>query len=79
MQVVDEMISYESQATIPFIFTWYNSAESVDRIYLPAPTYGADTNSTIEKSGLIIFTDANFTKVNFYREWLHLKIHQNNP
>ncbi|VDD75471.1 unnamed protein product [Mesocestoides corti] len=64
--VVDEMFTYEAHAQTPYRFTWYNSVSQVDRVYVPTPTYGADTNSTIQKSGLVMFTDANFTKANFY-------------
>ncbi|VDL64203.1 unnamed protein product [Hymenolepis diminuta] len=66
--VVDEMWNYEAHAQTPYRFTWYNSVSQADRVYVPTPTYGADTNSTIQRSGLILFTDANFTKANFYRE-----------
>ncbi|VDO00228.1 unnamed protein product [Rodentolepis nana] len=65
--VVDEMWNYEAHAQTPYKFIWYNSVNQVDRVYVPTPTYGADANSTIQKSGLVLFTDANFTKANFYR------------
>lgn len=64
------MSLYESHAQMPYKFTWYNSVSQIDRIYVPTPTYGADTNSTVQKSGLVMFTDANFTKANFYRKRL---------
>ncbi|KAL5960619.1 hypothetical protein TSMEX_011655, partial [Taenia solium] len=64
--VVDEMSMYEAHAQMPYEFTWYNSVSQVDRVYVPSPTYGADANSTVQKSGLVMFTDANFTKANFY-------------
>ncbi|BHF76298.1 endopeptidase inhibitor activity [Sparganum proliferum] len=64
--VVDEMFSYEAEAQLPLMFTWFDSVELVNRVYLPTPTYGADANTTIEKSGLVLLTDANFTKANFY-------------
>ncbi|VDN13224.1 unnamed protein product [Dibothriocephalus latus] len=64
--VVDEMFSYEAQAQLPLMFTWFESVELVNRVYLPTPTYGADANTTVEKSGLVLLTDANFTKANFY-------------
>ncbi|KAM7536349.1 hypothetical protein Aperf_G00000084793 [Anoplocephala perfoliata] len=64
--VIDEMWNYEAHAQTPYKFTWYNSVSQVDRVYVPSPTYGADTNSTVQNSGLILFTDANFTKANFY-------------
>ncbi|VDM17333.1 unnamed protein product [Hydatigera taeniaeformis] len=64
--VVDEMSMYEAHAQMPYEFTWYNSVSQVDRVYVPSPTYGADTNTTVQMSGLVMFTDANFTKTNFY-------------
>lgn len=64
------MWSYEAHAQTPYNFTWYNSVSQADRVYVPTPTYGADTNSTVQKSGLVLFTDANFTKANFYRNYL---------
>ncbi|CUT99038.1 cd109 antigen [Echinococcus multilocularis] len=64
--VVNEMSMYEAHAQMPYEFTWYNSVSQVDRVYVPSPTYGADANSTVQKSGLVMFTDANFTKANFY-------------
>ncbi|VEL12493.1 unnamed protein product [Protopolystoma xenopodis] len=67
VKVVDEMVAYESHAQAPFMHTWYDDIENVERIYMPAPSFGADTNTTMNFSGLILFTDANFTQVNFYR------------
>lgn len=64
------MSMYEAHAQMPYEFTWYNSVSQVDRVYVPSPTYGADANSTVQMSGLVMFTDANFTKANFYRERL---------
>ncbi|KAL3319634.1 hypothetical protein Ciccas_001687 [Cichlidogyrus casuarinus] len=66
VDVVDEMYSYESNAQGPFQFTWYDDMLYVDRAYLPSPVFGADTNTTFNSSGLLLFSDANFTQVNFY-------------
>ncbi len=73
------MFSYEANAQTPFMFTWYNSVSDIDRVYLPTPTYGADTNSTIQLSGLIMFTDANFTKANFYRKAFTERVERSCP
>lgn len=66
--LTDELVSYESHAQQPFNHTWFDDREIMMRQYFPSPSMAGDTNSTFNVSGLILFTDANFTKVNFYRE-----------
>ncbi|CAH8610228.1 unnamed protein product [Heterobilharzia americana] len=64
--IVDELMTYEQHSQGPLVHTWYEDFRDIKRIYLPTSSNGADTNSTMNSSGLIIFTDANFTKANFY-------------
>uniref|UniRef100_A0A095AXW1 CD109 antigen n=1 Tax=Schistosoma haematobium TaxID=6185 RepID=A0A095AXW1_SCHHA len=64
--IVDELMTYEQHSQAPLVHTWYEDFKDIKRIYLPTSSNGADTNSTMNSSGLIIFTDANFTKANFY-------------
>ncbi|CAH8639377.1 unnamed protein product [Heterobilharzia americana] len=64
--IVDELMTYEQHSQGPLVHTWYEDFRDIKRIYLPTSSKGADTNSTMNSSGLIIFTDANFTKANFY-------------
>ncbi|KAA3678278.1 uncharacterized protein DEA37_0008308 [Paragonimus westermani] len=64
--IVDELLTYDGNSQQPFMHTWYENMVDIQRVYVPAPSYGADANTTMNVSGLILFTDANFTKANFY-------------
>ncbi|KER25677.1 hypothetical protein T265_06913 [Opisthorchis viverrini] len=64
--IVDELAAYNGQSQRPFVHTWYDNMMDIQRVYVPAPSIGADANTTMNVSGLILFTDANFTKANFY-------------
>ncbi|KAF5402207.1 hypothetical protein PHET_04001 [Paragonimus heterotremus] len=64
--IVDELLTYGGNSQQPFMHTWYENMVDIQRVYVPAPSYGADANTTMNVSGLILFTDANFTKANFY-------------
>ncbi|CAH8437455.1 unnamed protein product [Dicrocoelium dendriticum] len=64
--IVDELTRYNGESQLPYVHTWFESLDDQHRIYVPAPSIGADANTTMNISGLILFTDANFTKANFY-------------
>ncbi|KAA0185292.1 hypothetical protein FBUS_04152, partial [Fasciolopsis buskii] len=66
IDIVDELATYSEQSQAPFMHTWYENMMDMQRVYVPAPSFSADTNTTMNVSGLILFTDANFTKANFY-------------
>ncbi|VDP80332.1 unnamed protein product [Echinostoma caproni] len=66
IDIVDELATYSEQSQAPFMHTWYENMMDIQRVYVPAPSFGADANTTMNVSGLILFTDANFTKANFY-------------
>ncbi|PAA62636.1 hypothetical protein BOX15_Mlig006403g1 [Macrostomum lignano] len=63
--LIDELKSYESHAQQPFEHIWMHSEDNEQRVYVPSPSFGPDTNKTMNYSGLILFTDSNYTKVSF--------------
>ena len=68
INLIDELSTYELHAQQPFSHTWFHDEEYTQRVYFPSPSFGPDANKTMNFSGLILFTDANYTKVSWWHD-----------
>uniref|UniRef100_A0A1I8JIC9 CD109 antigen n=2 Tax=Macrostomum lignano TaxID=282301 RepID=A0A1I8JIC9_9PLAT len=65
--LLQEQMSYEAHAEQPLQFAWFDDTSDMPQLqYFPSPTYGPDANKTMNYSGMIMFTDSNYTKVTFW-------------
>ena len=60
------MNTFDVYANNSFAWKWKLPEEQDQYIHYTAPTYGVDANQTFDYAGLLVFTDANVTRV--YRE-----------
>ncbi|KAK2182230.1 hypothetical protein NP493_362g02042 [Ridgeia piscesae] len=61
--VIEEMETYDSHSNQSFGHTWYFEESHYEKVYFPAPSYGIDSNTTFTYAGLLVFTDANATRI----------------
>ncbi|KAI0217799.1 Alpha-2-macroglobulin-P [Lamellibrachia satsuma] len=61
--VIEEMETYDTHANHSFGHTWYYEESRYEKVYFPAPSYGIDSNTTFTYAGLLVFTDANATRI----------------
>lgn len=61
--IVKETKTYDPLANGSFSFEWRLLEEQSELIHFQSPSYGIDANTTFEYAGLLVFTDANVTRV----------------
>lgn len=61
--IINELRSFDSHANSSFRFQWTYGETFRELVHFPAPTYAIDANKTFEFAGLIVFTDANVTRM----------------
>ena len=63
VQVIEELITFDAHVNHSFAWKWVLPEEEDQYIHYTAPTYGVDANQTFDYAGLLVFTDANVTRV----------------
>ena len=63
LQVIEELLTFDSHVNHSFSHKWMLPEEEDQYIHYTAPTYGVDANQTFDYAGILVFTDANVTRV----------------
>ncbi|PAA62632.1 hypothetical protein BOX15_Mlig019825g2 [Macrostomum lignano] len=65
--LIEELLQYESFADQPLRYRWFDDISDTPKArYFPSHTLGPDANKTMNFSGLIMFTDSNYSSVSFW-------------
>ena len=63
LQIIEELSTFGDHVNSSFSWKWQLPEEEDHYIHYTAPTYGVDANQTFDYAGLLVFTDANVTRV----------------
>lgn len=61
--IIEELETYDSHTNLSFNHKWYYGEMEFEKVYFPAQSYGVDSNTTFAYAGLIVYTDANVSRI----------------